>query len=471
MAIQDTDSGHSNRLMLGSILVLLVIGISLLGILIYLNTQTASASDLDAELRQQLTGHNIVPLDLGEMPDDQLVSLGQLLFFDKELSGNRDISCATCHHPLLHSSDGLSLSLGTGGSGLGKPRILGDNRGLVPRNAPEVFNRGASAWHTMFWDGRVALDQYAEDGAMTTPAKELLPDGLMNPLAAQALFPPTSATEMRGSPGDYDVHGNINELALLEESDLQAIWDGLTARLMAIPEYRELFATAYPDVALDDIGFQHAANAIAAFEIAAFSFDDSPWDRYVAGNDDALSDTQKEGAALFYGKAGCANCHSGTLLTDQDYHNLGVPQLGPGKNVVADGLDFGRFLQTNDPADRYAFRTPPLRNIALTAPYFHNGAYLTLKDTIRHHFDPETALATFDILKLDPYIWSAYRSDEATQAELLGSLDPLLETISPLNDVEFDQLLAFLDALTSPSCGDLNQVIPNTVPSGLPVDD
>ncbi|MCO5186421.1 MAG: hypothetical protein M9928_13660 [Anaerolineae bacterium] len=471
MAVEKADTVRSNRLMLGSIFVLLLVIISLLAILIYLNTQTASASDLDSELRQQLADHSIVPLDLGEMPDEQLAKLGQLLFFDKVLSGNRDISCATCHHPLLHSSDGLSLSLGTGGRGLGKPRLLGDNRALVPRNAPEVFNRGASEWHTMFWDGRVALDQYAEDGELTTPAKELLPDGLTNALAAQAMFPVTSATEMRGSPGDRDVYGNINEIAMLEESDLPAVWELLTKRLLAIPEYRELFAAAYPDVAIEDIGFQHAANAIAAFEIAAFSFDDSPWDRYVAGDDDALSDAQKEGAVLFYGKAGCANCHAGTLQTDQEYHNLAVPQLGPGKNPVADGLDFGRFLQTNDPADRFAFRTPPLRNIALTAPYFHNGAYITLSDTIRHHFDPETALATFDVRKLDPYIWGAHRSDEATQAEMLGSLDPLLETISPLNDTEFDQLLLFMDALTSPSCYDLNQVIPNTVPSGLPVDD
>jgi cytochrome c peroxidase len=471
MAVHDSKGNRGNRYMLGGIILLLLLAVGLLAALIYLNTQTVSADNVDNRLVETLAEHDIVSLDIGPEQDKNLVELGQLLFFDKLLSGNRDISCATCHHPLLHSGDGLSLSLGTGGTGIGKPRLIGEGRDLVPRNAPEVFNRGSSEWHTMFWDGRVAVDLYTEDGDLTTPAKELLPDGLTNPLAAQAMFPVTSATEMRGSAGDVDVNGNVNELANFEESDLPAVWDALMVRLMAIPEYQALFAKAYPDIAADELGFQHAANAIAAFEIAAFSFKDSPWDRYVAGEHDAMSAEQKAGALLFYGKAGCASCHSGTLLTDQEYHNLAVPQLGPGKNGNGDGWDYGRFLQTNDEADRFAFRTPPLRNVALTAPYMHNGAYMSLNDAIKHHFDPATSLANWDVRTIDAFIGDSYRNDEDTHAQLLESLDPQLSSIQPITEAERYQLMMFMDALTSPACGDLNQLIPSSVPSGLPVNE
>jgi cytochrome c peroxidase len=81
------------------------------------------------------------------------------------------------------------------------------------------------------------------------------------------------------------------------------------------------------------LGFEYAANAIATYEIAAFAFDDSPWDRYLAGDLDALADEAKAGALLFNGEAGCGACHSGVLLTDQEYHNIAAPQLGPGKSV------------------------------------------------------------------------------------------------------------------------------------------
>jgi cytochrome c peroxidase len=468
---EDGARSNRSRVLLGGILLALVVIIGLLSALIYVNIQTASASSIDDELGNAIAAHGITSLETQPVTNKSMVQLGQLLFFDKELSGNRDISCATCHHPLLHSGDGLSLSLGTGGVGMGKPRMIGNNRDLVPRNAPEIFNRGASEWHTMFWDGRVASDTYAEDGEMSTPAGLDLPDGLTGPLAAQAMFPPTSGAEMRGAPGDKDVRGDVNELALIDDADVTAIWAAIMARLMAIPEYQFMFKAAYPDVATEDLGFQHAANAIAAFEIDAFSFEDSPWDRYVAGDVDAMSAEQKAGALLFYGDAGCANCHAGSLLTDQKYHNLAVPQLGPGKNSTADGLDFGRYLETGADADMFAFRTPPLRNVALTAPYMHNGAYLTLEETVRHHFDPETALTTYDVQKLDPYIWQHYRNDDITQSQLLAQTDELLATIKPVNDVEFSQIMAFLHGLTSPSCGDLNLVIPNSVPSGLPVDD
>jgi len=101
-----------------------------------------------------------------------------------------------------------------------------------------------------------------------------------------------------------------------------------------------------------------------------------------------------DGADLFFGDAGCADCHSGPLLSDMEFHNIGVPQIGPGKDP-ATGLDEGRFLVTGDRADRFAFRTPPLRNVDLTGPYMHDGAFATLEEVIRHHADPEASLRGF----------------------------------------------------------------------------
>ncbi len=427
----------------------------------------ATVDSLEVQLQELLARFEITPLDPGPAQDPELVALGKLLYFDKELSGNRDISCATCHHPLLHTGDGLSLSLGTGGTGLGLERVRGEGRSFIPRNAPDVFNRGATEWETMFWDSRVAGT--ATTG-FTTPAREQLPAGLTSILAAQAMFPVTSRDEMRGAAGDLDVFGNLNELALLEDEDLPAIWEGLMQRLLALPEYVAMFQQAYPDLAPEELGFQHVANAIAAFEAQAFTYLNSPWDRYVAGDNSALSEKAKRGAFLFYGKAGCVACHSGNLFTDQKHHNICIPQLGPGKNNKV-GLDLGRRLITGKSADDFAFRTPPLRNVSLTGPWMHNGAYSTLEGAIRHHSQPAEALRNYDVIQLAPDLQATFRNDEVMVAVLMNGLDPLMTSSLELSDDEVHQLVAFLEALTDPAAGDLTMHIPESVPSGLPVMD
>ncbi len=443
---------------------------------------------LDVQLREVLRTAGVTPLDLGPAPPPAKVALGEALFFDKEISGNRDISCATCHHPLLHGGDGLPVSFGTGGVGLGTARAMGVDRQLVPRNAPELFNRGAPQWTTMFWDGRVV----DEEDYFGSPAKELLPAGLDSPLAVQAMFPPTSRDEMRGKEGDLcrpdDGGGvtlstesdlatiwaalnrrtdDINEIALVEDANMPAIWAALTERLLAYPAYQELFAAAYPGTPLEKIGFEHAANAIAAYEIAAFSFDDSPWDQYLAGDDEALPDKAKRGALLFYGAAGCANCHSGPLLTDQLFHNLGVPQLGPGKDDS--GLDYGRFLQTGEEKDRFAFRTPPLRNVALTGPWMHNGAFVELEAAVGHVLGAQESLAAYDGRDLPEPVRASLRNEPQVQRAVLSTLDPRMAEPPDVSDEQVDQLMAFLHALTSPSAVDLSDLVPEAVPSGLPV--
>ncbi len=484
----------SNRSLIRIILALVAVGAIILLVAFFIMDRAgdvpgSNKNDLDKRLTQQLSDGIVYALDIGTQADPAKIALGEALFFDKELGGNRDTSCATCHHPLLHGGDGLPVSLGTGGRGLGTARTVGEGRELIPRNAPEIFNRGAVEWQTMFWDGRV--DTYSED--INSPAGTQLPAGLDNALAVQAMFPVTSRDEMRGRDGDIcEVENNetansnpltrewnmlarrvklANEVAMLADEDLPAIWDALMARLLAIPEYADMFQAAYPDTPLSEMGFEHAANAIAAYEVAAFSFDDAPWDRYLQGDQEALSDEAKRGAILFYGDAGCSDCHAGALMTDQQYHNLAVPQLGPGKNDEA-GFDYGRYLETNNPADKFAFRTPPLRNVTLTGPYMHNGAYMFLEDAIRHHLDPEIALHNYNpSVQLRGVFRETYKSDEAVYADLIRTLDERVQTKRDLTDAEVAQLMAFLHALTSPSAVDLSHLIPDSVPSGLPVRD
>jgi len=436
------------------ILVLLLVGLA------------ACRADNDAQLAVLLQEANVSQLDLGPAPDPDKVALGQALFFDKELSGNRDTSCATCHHPLLFTGDGLPLPVGTGGNGLGPTRVKDRERHFIPRNAPEVFNRGAPEWRTMFWDGRIATQN--EDN-LITPAGIISLNQIDNVLAAQALFPPTSADEMRGRPGDKDVFGGPNELAQIDGDSVEAIWEGLMTRLLAIPGYLPLFEAAFPNVALTELTFHDAANAIGAFEIAAFTFADSPWDRYLAGDLAAMSDEAKQGALLFYGEVGCVRCHSGSLMTDQQYHNMGVPQIGPGKSE--EGVDDGRFLETDIPAHQFAFRTPPLRNVAITAPYMHNGAFNSLEDVIRHHLDVKNGLLNYDMSHLPPELQITCRGDAAMQERILHTIDPLIAESNPLSDAEVGQLIAFLHALTAPSATNLAHTLPASVPSGLPVRD
>jgi cytochrome c peroxidase len=403
------------------------------------------------------------PLTILPESSPELIELGEALFWDKELSGNRDVACVTCHHPLAGTGDDLSLSIGVGGTGFAAERQLGHERDLIPRNAPEIYNRGAVGWETMFWDGRIS--QARDSEIISSPAGAMLPDGLDNVVAAQAMFPVTSREEMRGDIGDVDVFGEKNELASISDRDLRAIWSGIMERLLNIPEYQRLFSAAYPDIPLEWLGFYHAANAIAAYEMSVFTHSDSPWDRFLAGEEDALTSEARRGATLFFGEAGCSNCHNGSLLTDQTFHNIGVPQLGPGKGDDVP-MDHGREGVTGNPVDLYAFRTPPLRNVAITGPWMHNGAYNTLEAAVRHHLNPEAALANFDVSSLDPIIQATVQE----QSNVLANLDPLMINILELTDEQVDDLLSFLHALTSPSALKRCDLIPDSVPSGLPLE-
>ncbi len=420
---------------------------------------------LDTTLRALLAANQVTPLVKPDV-DAAKVRLGQALFFDKIVSGNRDISCGTCHAPAASTSDGLPLSKGVGGSGLGPARAAPlDSQGnpiFIPRHSPDVFNR--ADFTTLFWDGRVHRDA---NGDFSTPAHENLLPGLDSALAAQAMFPVTSRAEMRGSAG-------TNELADLADDDLPGIWSGIMDRLQAIPEYSDLFEAAYPGTPQIERTFAHAANAMAAFEIDHWTLIDSPFDEYLLGDDSTLSDSQKRGAILFFDKADCGTCHTGPLLTDELFHNRVIPQLGPGKGHGADGLhDFGREGVTEDIADRFKFRTPPLRNVTATAPYMHDGAYVALEDAVRHMLDPRGAAQQYAaayLAKLPEELQSLYRAEQLS--EIIAVSDPAETKAVALSDAEFSDLVAFLESLTSPRLGELFvKDIPESVPSGLSLAD
>ncbi len=403
------------------------------------------------------------------------IELGRLLFFDKVLSGNNNIACATCHHPLTHTTDGLSLPLGEGAVGLGVTRDPGNTftgvQNRVARNSPSLFNLGAQPMTVLFHDGRVERDPTQPSG-FRSPAGDKLPPGLDSLLAVQAMFPVAAADEMAGHPGENSI---ANAVEIDDLSGEKGVWSLLAARLRAIPSYVDLFMTAYPELAgPEDITFVHAANAIASFEAVAFRADNSPFDRWLRGDAFALDGEARRGVRLFYGKAGCGSCHSGPLLTDQGFHAIAMPQIGPGKGDGAGGTgDFGRGRITGIDTDRYRFRTPPLHNVALTGPWGHSGAYGTLEAIVRHHLDPVPALRGYDAgqarlpsrADLDAKDGNADRSNWAGIADA-NELNP-----TQLTEFEIADLVAFLMALTDPSSIDLSAVVPTSVPSGLPVYD
>ncbi len=413
--------------------------------------------------------------------DADHVKLGNLLFYDKILSGNQNISCASCHHGMAATGDGLSLPVGEGGNGLGVTRDSGFELDAVhervPRNAPHVFNLGAKFHDVMFHDGRVAVDASQANGFLNPAGSNLLP-GLDNALAVQAMFPVTSATEMAGQVGENAV---ADATAVGNLAGPGGVWEILAGRIQSVDEYVDLFKDVYPDVnQASDITFAHVANAIAAFEATAWRADNSPFDQYLRGDDGAMSPNQIDGMNLFYGEAGCSGCHTGKLLASNEFKSIAMPQIGPGKgdNLPGfhDGLDdFGHERVTGNEADRFKFRVLTVRNALLTGPWGHSGAYDRLRDMIMHHLNPAQALEDYDRSQARmPYrrdlaaLDFAVMNDSYSRNAILASSD-----IQPVNlsETQIDRLMDFMDAVTDRKSMDIRIDVPVRVPSGLPVFD
>ena len=405
--------------------------------------------------------------------DEAKAALGRLLFYDPILSGNRNISCGTCHHHETFSADGLSLGIGEGGRGVGAHRMAGEGADAiakrVPRHAPALWNVGALEFESFFHDGRVSRSEHYEVG-YRTPAEEWLPEDLPHLLAVQALFPMVAQFEMAGNPRENEVAGAVHDR-------VDNAWPILAKRVRGVPGYGAMFVEAFEDVDhASEVTITHVAVALADFMGSEWRSLDSPYDRWRAGEAGALTAAEERGRALFAGRAGCAGCHSGPLLTDHGFHALALPPFGPGRTRRFDPLprDVGRMAETDDLADAYRFRTPSLRNVALTAPYGHNGAYPTLEGIIRHHADPVRGLASWkpDLARLPAAPWLAavdfaIQGDRHEMARVAARVD-----IAPvaLSDADVADLVAFMGALTGGPSRHGRLGRPDAVPSGLAVD-
>ncbi len=388
-----------------------------------------SQPDPDDDLRNRFDLETLgeIPYPSDNAHDQDRIELGRLLFYDPVLAGEKDISCGVCHHPSLHFADAQPLGIGAGGDGLGANRVQGNSAvsgqqiPLEPRHTPTVLNSA--------FNGRGSTEP-DPDGTM-------LWDGNAVGLEGQPVLPLITRVEMLGDAFPASV-------AL----------DSVFARLRSIPRYVELFAEAFPDAASGPGGAAPEAvidsstyvRAVAAF-VRELVGRDSPYDRYVRGDDGALSRVQKQGLELFFGEAGCARCHGGPMLSNFRFIVNGTPQIGPGKETVP-GDDMGRMEVTGDPADRLAFKVPSLRNAELTAPYMHDGVFATLEEVVRFYdrgARPRHELVTDDMLH------------------------PALREPLGLTDAEVAALVAFMESLTDPgfALDPLLLTVPDSVPSGL----
>lgn len=341
------------------------------------------------------------------------VALGRLLFWDPILSGQKDVACATCHHPDFGYADGLALSIGANGVGLGPARAFsaGHPSRPVKRNSQTVLN--------------VAFNGLTAGTASTPAAAPMFWDLRVHGLEAQALEPLKALEEMRGS-------------AFAEDRAIPAV----LARLNGVAEYRRLFARAFG--ANSAVTEQNLGRALAAFQRTLIATN-TPFDRYMRGDTTALSPEQLRGMERF-GSAGCIQCHGGPMFSDFAPHVLGVPDSAALPESDA-GVNHA-----------YAFRTPSLRNLGSTAPYMHNGAFATLPEVINFYQRVSRdgggrgGRGGRGAQALNPHVSR-------------DQVDPLARGLRMGGRGQRD-LIAFLGALNDPA---FDRAVPDRVPSGLPV--
>jgi cytochrome c peroxidase len=441
----------------------------------FLTLTSAKAGGDVATLDQQLsavldqhgfTGRVELTLEerIGRRIDNQLANLGRMLFFDTIGGLNNDNNCSGCHSPTNGFGDTQSIAIGIDNNGLVGPDRTGPRN---QRRSPMLVN--TAFFPTLMWNSRFAsLSNNPFDNSAGFVFPE--PEGftlsyLPHLLTAQAFIPPTERVEVAGFsfPGDNN-----------------AIRDEVLRRINNIPEYRKLFGKIFRSVrGGGPITFDMFGSAIAEFEFSLV-FADAPIDRFARGQKNALTDNQKRGALLFFGRARCVECHkvsgeSNEMFSDFAQHVIGVPQIAPlVSNVVFDGPganeDFGLEQVTGEPEDRYSFRTSPIRNVALQPAFFHNGAFTRLEDAVRHHLDVFESARNYD--RVDAGIAADLLAPMGPIEPVLARIDPILATPIILTADEFRQLVEFvrdglLDARAKPK--ELRKLIPSSVPSGFPV--
>jgi cytochrome c peroxidase len=425
-----------------------------------------SGASIDDALRSYLASNGFtgrvggtIELRLGRRIDQQLADIGRFLWFDPIHGLNDDNTCAGCHSPTNGLGDTQPIAIGVDNN-----RVVGPGR-AGPRNqrrTPMAIN--TAFYPTLMWNSRFqALSGNPFDNRLgfVFPA----PEGrtlsyLPHLLTAQAFIPPTERVEAAGFhfPGDnYDIRNEV------------------VRRLNASENYRQLFARVSAAVkAGGAITYDDFARAIAEFEFTQV-YADAPIDRYARGELNALTQSQKLGAVLFFGRAGCVACHAvsgpaNEMFSDFRQHVAGIPQVVPSiSNMLYDGPganeDFGLEQASGDAADRYAFRTSPLRNVALQAAFMHNGAFVRLEDAIRYHLNAVAGAAQYNTAQLPADL----RNPIGPLQPVLDRLDPLLRVPVNLSEAEFEALVGFVrEGLLDPAARPerLRRLIPEKLPSG-----
>lgn len=401
---------------------------------------------------------------IGHRINRELANLGRMLWFDTLTGLNDDNACAGCHSPTAGFGDTQSIAIGIENNGVVGPHRTGP-RNL--RRAPMVIN--TAFFPNLMWNSRfVALSGNPFDnsaGFQFPPPEGLTLSYQPHLLTAQAFIPPTERTEVAGFdfPGDND-----------------AIRGEVLNRLNANLAYRRLFGRNFPEVkAGAPITFDMFGRAIAEFEFS-LTFANAPIDRYARGDLRALTEKEKQGALLFFGAARCSTCHSvagesNEMFSDFQDHVIGVPQIAPQvTNNTFDGPganeDFGLEQITSDPADRYKFRTSPLRNVALQPTFMHNGAFTKLEDAVRYHLDAVGSAKSYTPASQN--LSSDLRGPLGPIEPVLARLDPTLATPVRLTREQFYQLIAFVrDSLLDPRAtpDHLRRLVPRSMPSDRPV--
>jgi cytochrome c peroxidase len=463
---------------------------------------------LDEQLAELLDEHGFtgriedqLEARLGRRVDPDLADLGRNLFFDPIMALRQDNSCAGCHAPQFGFADSQSIAIG-----IFNNNVVGRER-TGPRNqrrSPTLLN--SAFLPALMWNGRFLAasgnpfdnsDGFVfplPEGTTRFPAGD---DRFAHLLAAQGHLPQTELVEMtgfRGVTGADDIDDSFDvfddDVGIVvpgpDESGFrnEPIRERVLEELNANENYVALFAGIFPEVADGaPIDFAMVGAAIAEFEFA-LTFADAPLDRFARGRGGAMTNSEKRGAILFFGRANCVACHqvaggAGEMFSDFLNHNIGVPQIAPAfglttGNVHFDGPgddeDFGAEQITGNPADRYRFRTSPLRNIALQPTFFHNGSFTRLQDAIRHHLDVQHSLSRYD--PAEAGVAADLQLSSAPVEELLAELDPLVAEPLALTDREFNDLVQFvrtglLDDRATPRR--LMRLVPRRLPSGLPL--
>ncbi|MBI3415383.1 MAG: hypothetical protein HY043_08695 [Verrucomicrobia bacterium] len=464
----------------------------------------AGAEDIDALLKRALrqagfTGRIELSLEskLGRSLDPQLAELGRLLFFDKAGGLHSDNTCAGCHSPTAGFGDTQSIAIGVQNNNVVGPHRTGPRN---QRRTPSVVN--TAFYPKLMWNGRFSApsgDPFDNslgflfpppEGATQFPPLDPLVTHL---LVAQAHIPPTELVEVAGFTGTAGTIGPLFDQfddglgGTVPPPDAsgfrnEPIRQAVLQRLNATPNYRALFGGIFPSVAAGaPIDFVMFGQAIAEFEFSLVRAT-APLDQFTRGNNSAMTMPQKRGALLFFGKANCVSCHkvdgpSNEMFSDFQMHVIGVPQIAPdfgvGRgNVVFDGPgadeDFGLEQITGDLADRYKFRTSPLRNAALQPTFFHNGAFTRIEDAIAHHLNVFASVKSYDPSRAGVDRDLTHRLGPIQP--VLDRLDPLLAKPIALTGFEFNDLVAFVKkGLLDRRAGKkaFCRLVPNAVPSGF----